>query len=223
MPIWIFSVLVIGILVIAGNGYAYSVNGSLNVFYVLLSVFFATNLFVAYWEVCLHLQKDSITSRIENWEERRASSGKSPGIEILTAVVPWKKLLSPTAIADVWVTYTYYDEGHRSKRSVGLVMDIVNGYVSPIPTLILAVAFVNGFLPPVIAGLLGVMMFWQWIYTSSAYWVSFISAGAHRKISKADTFIWVWSTNFVWIGFPVIGLYVSIELVLSGSYSVLGF
>lgn len=222
MPIWLISVLVIGTIIAIGNAFAYNARDSLNVVFILMSIFFATNLYIAYIEICLHLRKDSIASRSEYWIAERSASGKSPAVAFLTTVVPWSKLASPTVMADVWAAYTYYDEGYKDRRSVGFVLDIVNGYFSPIPTLILYVAFTNGFLPPIVAGLLGVMMFWQWIYTSTSYWTSFVLAGGHRRISKMETFIWVWSTNFLWIVFPALGLYVSIQLVISGGYSVLG-
>ena len=67
------------------------------------------------------------------------------------------------------------------------------------------------------------MVFWQWVYMSSLYWVSFRVTGRHKLIPARDMWIYVWSTNFVWIAIPALGLYVSVRLIPDGNYQVLGF
>lgn len=222
MPVWLFTTLVVGTLILIGNLFAYHTNGSFNLIYFLLSIFFSTNLFIAYAEICLHLRGDSIESRSQHWVENQSVTGKSPAAAFLTSVIPWNKLLSPTALADIWAAYSYYDACYRDKRSAGFVLDVMNGYFSPIPTLILYVSFANGFVPAVLAGILGLMMFWLWIYTTVSYWIGFVFGEGHRKLSTYETIVWVCLPNLLWIIFPLLGMYVSFQLVVTWRYGLLG-
>ena len=70
-----------------------------------------------------------------------------------------------------------------------------NGFSTPVPSLILHLAFTVGFMPATWAGILGLVLFWQWTYMTSAYWLSLFVAGQHRTISMADLWIYIWGTN----------------------------
>ena len=55
-------------------------------------------------------------------------------------------------------------------------------------TLVLHATFTIAFLPAVFVGILGVMLFWQWTYMTSVYYVSFFVGGrqnAHQPIRNA--------------------------------------
>ena len=67
------------------------------------------------------------------------------------------------------------------------------------------------------------MLFWQWTYVSSLYWVSFFVAGSRAHITRGEFYIYVGATNAFWVICPLLGLYVSVRLILDGAYGVLGF
>ena len=102
-------------------------------------------------------------------------------------------------------------------------MDIGNGFVTPAPTLFLYAAYTFDFLPSLYAGILGAMVFWQWIYATSLYCVSFFVAKRHTRISRLETFIFVIVINSLWVLCALLGLYVSVRLMMDGNYSVLGY
>lgn len=88
---------------------------------------------------------------------------------------------------------------------------------------VLYATFTIGFLPAVVAGILGVMLSWQWTYVTSVYWVSFFVAGRHRRIGRAELYGYIGAMNAPWVLFPLLGLYVSVRLILDGNYGVLGY
>ncbi len=133
------------------------------------------------------------------------------------------KVLSPTVWADVWATYSQFDGSYADRRTYGYNADIANGFVTPAPTLILYVAYTFDILPAFVAGIVGVMLFWQLTYMTSVYWVSFFLANRQTRISRGDMRIYIWATNSPWVLFALLGLYVSIRLIVNGDYSVLGY
>ncbi len=52
--------------------------------------------------------------------------------------------------------------------------------------------------------------------------VSFYVAKGHESIGRVDRWVWVWAPNSVWILVPLLGLFVSVRLILDGTYGVLG-
>ena len=124
--------------------------------------------------------------------------------------------------ADVWASYSCYDGSYADRRSFGFTCDIANGFVTPLPSLVLYATFAIPFLPAVVAGAIGAMLFWQWVYVTSAYWVSFFVAGRHRRLGPWEALLHVHAANSLWILLPLLGLYVCLRLILDGNYDVLG-
>ena len=198
------------------------VRGEFDVIHALLILFFSINLVICHWEVCLCFRRDYIEKRAAYWRERRDEMGRTSAVEFLTGRVSLTRLLSSTVWAHVWATYSQFDGSCADRRTYGYIVDIANGFVTPVPTLILFAAFTVDFLPALVAGIIGTMMFWQLICATSAYWVSFFVSRRQSRIGRKDMYVYIWGLNCPWVVFAVLGLYVSIRLIVNGDYSVLG-
>ena len=223
IPAGLLVALIVALLALPGIGARYHLSGDFNVIHSLFSLFFSLNLLICYWEMCLFFRWDRVRERAEYWSRRQRETGRSSAVEFLTSRVPLRQALSPTVWADSWAAYSPIDSSYTDRSTLGFTVDIGNGFVTPVPTLLLYAAYSVGFLPPVVAGILGVALFWQWAYVSSLYWVSFFVAGRHAHVSRRELYIYVGAVNAVWVLFGVFGLYVSVRLILDGSYGVLGF
>ena len=215
--------LILAIITLPGIATRIYVHGDLNLLHSLFSLFFSTNLLICYWEACLFFRRDYIEKRTEYWAERRRETGRSPALEFFATRIPLKQMLSPTIWADVWAAYCQYDASYADRRTYGFNVDIANGFVTPVPTLILYAAFTVEFLAPLIAGIIGVILFWQWAYVTSLYWVSFFVAKRQTRISRREIYIFILAINSFWVLCALLGLYVSIRLLVDGNYSVLGY
>ena len=223
IPAGLLAALVVVLLALAGIVARYRIHGDLNAVHGLFSVFFSLNLLICYWEACLFLRRDYIEKRVLHWHRWQRETGRSPAREFLFTRVPPGRILSPTVWADVWATYSMIDPAYADRRSFGFTADIGNGFLTPVPTLILYAAYTLGFVPAVLAGIVGVMLFWQWVYVTSLYWVSFIVAHRQAHITRGELFTYIAVPNAVWVLIPAFGLYVSIRLIVEGNYGVLGF
>ena len=222
LPAGQVAALAVAILVSAGIGGRYWIRGDFDVVHALLSLFFSVNLVVCYWEICLFLRRDYIERRTGYWRDRRRETGRSPVAEFLGARVPLAKLFSPTQWADVWATYAQYDGSYADRRTYGFNVDIANGFATPVPTLILYAACSVDLMPALVAGIIGAMLFWQLIYMTSVYWVSFFVADRQSRISRREKYFYIYGMNCPWVLCALLGLYVSIRLIADGDYSVLG-
>ena len=223
IPAWLFTILVIAVLASAGVFARYWARGDFDVVHALMISFFSINLAICYWEVCLFLRRDRIELRAEYWRARQLETGRPAAVEFLTAGVPLRRLLSSTVWAEVWAAYSQIDGSYADRRTYGFNVDIANGFVTPVPTLILYAAFTFDFLPAVVAGIVGAMMFWQLTYATSVYWVSFFVANRQARIRPRDTLVYIWALNSPWVLFALLGLWASVRLIVDGDYSVLGY
>lgn len=222
IPAILLAALAIALLLLAGLVTRQVVYGDLNVIHGLLSLFFSTNLVICYWEACLFLKRDYIETRTDYWRRWQSETGRTPAIEFLSARVPLRRALSPTVWADVWATYSQFDGSFADRRTFGFSGDVANGFFTPVPTLVLYATYTTGFLPAVVAGIIGVMLFWQWVYVTSGYWVSFFVAGRHKQLGTLEAVLHVHLANSLWVLVPLVGMYVSVRLILDGNYAVLG-
>lgn len=215
--------LVVATASLAGIGTRYFTNGDLDLIHSCLILFFTSNLLVCYWEVCLFLRRDYIEGRTEYWRERRRVTGRTPALEFFATRIPLTRILSTMIWADVWAAYCQYDDSYSDRRTYGFSVDIANGFFTPIPTLVLYVAYTVDFLPALYAGILGAMLFWQWAYVTSVYWVSFFVTDRQSQISRGEMYFFILALNSYWVLSSLLGLYVSICLIMDGNYSVLGY
>ena len=222
IPAGLLAVLIVAVLVFAGIAGRYWARGDFDVIHILLSLFFSVNLVICFWEMCLFFRRDYVEKRAEYWDERRRRTGRTPAFEFLAHKVPLTRLASPTLWADVWATYCQYDSSYADRRTFGFNVDIANGFVTPIPTLVLYAAFTCDLLPALVAGIIGTMLFWQLTYMTSIYWVSFFVANRQERITCREKYIYIYAANCPWVLFAMLGLYVSISLIVNGDYSVLG-
>ncbi|MXY98092.1 MAG: hypothetical protein F4Z29_10175 [Gemmatimonadetes bacterium] len=219
----LFAALAVVLLAMLGIGTRYYVFGDLNVIHSLLSLFFSANLLVCYWEICLFLKRDYIEERTEYWRARQRETGRTPAVEFLLTRVPLRRILAPTVWADVWATYSQIDGSFSDRRTWGFNVDVANGFFTPLPTLVLYTALTLNIMPAVLAGMLGLVLSWQWAYATSVYGVSFFMAGRHRLITRTELLGYVGVLNAPWVLFGLLGMYVSARLILDGDYRVLGY
>lgn len=221
-PAGLLAVLAIGLLALPGMGARYWLHGELDALHCLFSLFFSVNLVICWWEMCLYLRREYIETRVEHWRLRQSQTGRTPAVEFLTARVPLNRMFSPTVWADVWATYSMFDSAYANRNTYGFNIDIANGFTTPWTTLILYAAYTGGVLPAIAAGILGAMLFWQWVYASSLYLVSFFIGQKRSRLTTREFYTYIIGPNAVWILIPMVGLYLSIRLILDGDYRVLG-
>ena len=223
MAAGLFAALAVATLTVLGIGARYQVHGDLNALHALLSLFLSINLLIAYWEIALFFRRDLVETRTAYWREWRQRTGQNPAVEFLRTKVPLVRMLSPALWADVWATYSQFDDSYADRRTFGFNVDIVNGFLTPVPTLIVYAAYTFQVLPAVLTGIVGAILFWQVMYGASVYLVSFFVAGRQARISRRELYAWILAPNSPWMAGGLLGVYVSIRLITDGDYSVLGY
>lgn len=222
LPAWLVAGAIIAVFTLTGILVSALVYGNVNALHCALSLFLSINLLICFWEMCLFFCRDYIEERHEYWKAFREETGKTPAVVFLLSQTSLRELFNMRFWSDVWATYSLYDGSYADRRTFGFNADIGNGFATLIPTVVFHIGITVPLLPPMWLGILGIMIFWVWVYNTTLYWVSFLVVGRYKLISLSDNLIYIAGTNAPWVMFSLLGLYASIQMVLSNSLHIIG-
>ena len=73
--------------------------------------------------------------------------------------------------------------------------------------MLLLATYTSPFLPALVAGVIGVAVFWQWLYATSVYISSFFMAGRHHRIARKELYVYFLAPNVPWLLSSILGMY----------------
>ena len=223
MPVWLY----LGIVFILGGVippyFFYLEHGSVSVLYCALSFFLFINLVICLWELCLFFRMDDIMLRNAKFDQDTPEERIKPTVELFTAKISISNIVSPTFWSGVWAAYSVYDGSYADRRTFGFAGDIGNGFITLIPTLLLHVGITYEIMPANMLGILALIIFYQMFYLTFLYWVSFFVNKRHQRLARKELLMFIIGTNAPWFVVPAFGIYTAITLILTNSYSILGF
>jgi len=218
LPIACILVLMITSLTALGIVTRFLWIGDFTITFSLLAVFLSTNLWVAYMGICLFSQHDQMEKRAHSWLMIHQKTGQRPAIQALTQKITLSQVLSPTVWAEFFAAYSELDHSYSRQKPDNYNPDIFNGFATLLPTIFLYAVYIFQFIPARVTGLFGAILFWQFIYATIYYLVSYFSSGKHNRLNSRELLIYIWGLTSPWILFPILGLYVSTLMVLHGDY-----
>jgi hypothetical protein len=215
LPVWAWVVL--WLLVVGGGAIALHVrlHGGESPYHVALVAFLAINLLITTWELALFARSDDIA------DFHARGIGPRSAAALFTLQASPRDALSSRLWALVWLTYCRYDDGYADRRSYGFTIDVSNGIFTPIPTVLFLVGMSVEILSPFALGVLGLVLFWTKAYGTVLYFLQYVVNRRYAGHSTGALLGNVVATNGVWILFPSIGLWVSLRLILDGSFAIL--
>jgi hypothetical protein len=217
LPLWVWLTLW-GWLWVAGPvAVHYAVHGVVNGWHVALSIFLAINVLICVWEISLwHRIED-----IRRWFHEPKAHADRPHGNLYTARVTLGELASTRLWARTWLGYAYWDDGYADPKSFGFAIDVGNGFVTLIPSLLFLVGMTFPIHSAVVTGIIGLLVFYQKFYGTCLYFFQYLYNKRYAGRPLAGVVGVVGGTNGVWLVFPALGLYVCVRLILDGSFDLL--
>ena len=217
MPVWtwlaIWGALWVGVPVALHH----ALHGVVNGWHVALSVFLAINLLICGWEISLwHRIAD-----IRRWFHDPQGSPDRPRGNLYTTRVSLRELFSTRLWARTWLGYAYWDDGYADPRSFGFAIDVGNGFVTLVPSLLFLVGMTVPLFSPVVLGIVGLLIFYQKFYGTCLYFFQFVYNRRYENRPWSGLIAVVGGTNGLWLLFPAIGIYVCIRLIVENRFDLL--
>ena len=220
MRVWnvvLFAVVVGTALPIALHHHFY---GVFNPHQIALAFFTWLNVIIALWEICLFLRIDLIEEQHRRFLAEYRGRELDRARDFFATRVPLSRLFSPTLWAELWSTYSVFDDSYADRKSFGFFVDIGNGFSTLIPSLVFLYGMTFEIVPARVLGIVGLLLFYQTWYGTVVYFWSFLLNKRYRGHTARNLALFVGMSNGLWLTFPLWGMAAAIVMIESDSYSL---
>lgn len=125
------------------------------------------------------------------------------------------------------------DPSYQNIEAFGFFIDVGNGWSTIPPSLLLNYAMIYGPTPlannndysttiitPLLVGCIGIASYWQIMYGTYIYFLSFVWNKRFRGFVKLEIWTFVGLSNGIWIIFPALGLWACWSMLGDGTFDV---
>lgn len=218
--VWSFVVLFVVTGTVVPVALHRAAHGVYNVHQIALAFFTWLNVMIALWEICLFLRIDLIEKQHVKFLAAYRGRELDRVIELFTAPLPLSRALSPSTWAEIWSSYSIFDESYANRKSFGFFVDVGNGFSTLVPSLLFIYGMTYELMPARALGIVGLVFFYQMLYGTIVYFFSFVFNGRYRGHTPLNLAIFVGLSNGLWMIFPVWGIVASIAMIYSDSYAL---
>lgn len=219
IPVW----LVVACLTITGTAMPVvlhqRVHGVLNGHQIAMAFFFWLNAIIAWWEICLFFRIDGVREQYEGYLERYRGREFNRIIDFFKTKISLRRALSMAQWAEVWSSYSLFDESYSNKKSFGFCIDIGNGFTTLVPSLLFIYGITYQVLSARALGLIGLIISYQMFYGTLIYFASFIINKRYRKHNLATVVLFVGLSNGLWTIFPLWAMWLAVEMIYTNSFA----
>ncbi len=185
-----------------------------------LAFFLWLNFIIALWELCLFFR----IRHIEQQHARFVVEYKGRELDRVTDFfgmkVPLGKLFSPTVWAELWSSYSVFDESYADRKSFGFFIDIGNGFTTLVPALLCIYGMTFELLPPRALGLVFVVLNYQIWYGTLVYFASYVFNKRYVGHKPLNVAVFVGVINGLWFTFPLWAIYAGITMIYTNSFAI---
>jgi len=202
-----------------------------------LSLLFFNNLniFIAMCEIVLGLHILTIKEDFKRLHSKYSTGNNewSACVKFLTMPIPLSQLFSGKYTwSKMWSTYSLYDPSYQNHESFGFFIDFGNGLSTIPPSILMNLAMVidtstyidnswsSTLLSPLFVGCVGLAMYWQVMYGTIIYVLSFMFNRRYEGKSTLEVSLFVGISNSLWFFFPIAGIYSCVCILRDGNTSV---
>lgn len=194
--------------------------GVFNVHQVALAFFLWLNFLIALWEICLFLRRDLVEAQHRRFVVEYKGRELDRVLDFFRTPVPFSRVLSPAVWAELWSSYSVFDESYANKKSFGFWIDVGNGFSTLVPAVLVTYGMTFHLLPARALGVIGLLLFYQMWYGTVVYFGSYLLNERYVGHSARNLAIFVGLSNGIWLTFPIWGFAACIELIYTNSYGL---
>jgi hypothetical protein len=195
-------------------------HGVFNLHQMALAFFTWLNAIIALWEICLFLRIDLVEEQHRRFVSEYRGRELDRVREFFAAPVPIRRLFSPTLWAELWSTYSIFDDSYADRKSFGFFVDIGNGFTTLVPSLLFLYGMTLEMVPGRVLGIVGLLLFYQTWYGTIVYFSSFVLNKRYRGHTPLNLALFVGMSNGLWLTFPLWGFYAALVMIQSDSYAL---
>jgi hypothetical protein len=185
---------------------------------VQLVVFNNLNLLIALCEIILGSHITHIQEEYKSLRDRYKGKEHEACLSYLTMPLTISLCFHWKTWSKMWSTYSLYDPSYQNPESFGFFIDVGNGYFTILPGLLINFYLVVPHrLSYLLVGCVGLASYWQILYGTIIYLLSFVFNKRHRGKGLIEIFSFVLVSNAFWIWGPLIGIFYCVCVLRDGN------
>ena len=192
-----------------------------------MAFFLVVNSMIAIWELCLYFQIDFIRQQFAKLKLTYRGRELQRVGELFNTSLTWAAVVSPHTWAQIWATYSLFDESYSDTKSYGFWIDSGNGFTTLPASLLCLAGMTSGRVPsssPSVAtmafGLLYFVANYQMFYGTVLYFASYITNRRYEGHSLMNVVVFVGVSNLIWMIFPLFGMWAGWQVLNEHSMAV---
>ena len=192
--------------------------------HIALTFFLNLNFLICLWEISLGFNITKIAVDCQSLTKKYEKRKLDAVIDLMMHKLTLAESLSLKFWSRIWSTYSLYDPSYSNRESFGFFIDVGNGWTTIIPTVLFLHSITyhdGGLFDARVMGMIGLVKFYQEFYGTCIYFLSFFMNKRHAGKSFLEVFLFVGVSNGIWFFFPLLGMYISVEMIKSNSFNVL--
>ncbi len=199
----------------------HAAHGGFNAHQVGLAFFLWLNAIIAFWEICLFLRIDLIEEQHRRFVREYRGRELTRVFDFFGRKIRPSEVFSTALWAEIWSSYSIFDDSYADKKSFGFFVDVGNGFSTMIPTLLVLYGMTFDILPARALGVVMLILMYQMWYGTVVYFASFVKNRRYVGHSPLNLAIFVGLSNGIWLHFPLWGMAVALGLIYQDSFAIL--
>jgi len=183
-----------------------------------LLLFNNLNIFIAICEICLGRNIAYIQRDYQKLRAKYKGNEWGACIAYLAMPLTYCQLFDTKVWSKMWSTYALYDPSYQNHESFGFFIDFGNGLSTIPPSLLINIAIAwPDKVSPLWVGCIGLAMYWQVMYGTIIYVLSFVFNKRYEGKSLLEVCLFVGVSNSLWFIFPLVGIYSCVRMLRDGN------
>lgn len=201
----------------------YNYHSVISAAHVNLSFYLSLNALICVWEIALGIHITKILDDNKQMNKKYGKNRMSAVIDLMMHKLSLGETFSMKFWSRIWSTYSLYDPSYSNRESFGFFIDVGNGWTTIIPTLLFLYSITTrdtSLINATNVGLMGLVKFYQEFYGTCLYFLSFFMNRRYIGKSFFEVFLFVGFTNGIWFFYPLLGMFISVQMIKSNSFDV---
>lgn len=224
MRVYQFLILFVLVTTIYPTVTYYRLHYTLSAIHIALTFYLGLNSLICTWEIALGLYITKIAADYQQLLKKYEKKRLNAVVDFMLHDLSLSEAFSLRFWSRIWSTYSLYDPSYSNRESLGFFIDVGNGWVTIVPTLLFLYSLTyhdTSIVTARVMGMIGLVKFYQEFYGTCVYFLSFILNERYKGRTVFEVALFVGLTNGIWFVFPLLGMYVSYEMISNDSFSVL--
>jgi hypothetical protein len=185
----------------------------------MIAFFCSLNILISFWEISLGRHITFINKEYLRLQKKFKNDEFGAVTEFFLMPLSIANIFSSKFWSRVWSTYSLYDPSYSNIQSYGFFIDVGNGWSTLIPSFLFMMGISIEIMPARALGIMGVIKFYQEFYGTVLYFLSYMLNERYRGKTVTEVALFVGLSNGLWFFFPLLGMYLSIDMIYSDSFA----